>query len=209
MWNKLPLHGAFSVDAEHYKFLFTYACSFVLMCNSCWTKFILSMSLSGPTQYVDASFVTIEIVLCRSGLTMLVVDAKLSPTQQLISLRIQRPRVVVAFDFLLAVGEFFVPSMHAMLAEKGEENPLDMKKGIFLNNRVYKQTLKEIRISPKKPLVADYEGVQEYIYDGQGNTLRLLNRHNEDLSMFSPEVLIFVGDGKRLIFRNVVIQVFS
>lgn len=151
----------------------------------------------------------IEIVLCRSGLTMLVVDAKLSPTQQEVSLRIQRPRVVVAFDFLLAVGEFFVPSMHTMLPENGEENALDMKKGTFLNNRVYKQTVKEIRISPKRPLVADYEGVQEYIYDGQGNTLRLLNRHNEDLSMFSPEVLIFVGDGKRLIFRNVVIQVFS
>jgi hypothetical protein len=39
--------------------------------------------------------------------------------------------------------------------------------------------------------------------------LRLLNRNDEDLSMFSPEALIFVGDGKRLIFRNVVIQVFS
>jgi len=140
---------------------------------------------------------------------MIVIDAKLGPTQQEVSLRIQRPRVVVAFDFLLAVGEFFVPSMLGLLAEKGEENPLDMKKGIFLNNRVYKQAVKEIRISPKKPLVADYEGVQEYIYDGQGNTLRLLNRYNEDLSTFSPEALIFVGDGKRLIFRNVVIQVFS
>jgi vacuolar protein sorting-associated protein 13A/C len=140
---------------------------------------------------------------------MLVVDAKLSPTQQQVSLRIQRPRLVVAFYFLLAVGEFFVPSMHAMLAEKGDENPLDMKNGMFLNDHVYKQTVKEIRISPKKPLVADYEGVQEYIYNGQGNTLRLLNRNDEDLSMFSPEALIFVGDGKRLIFRNVVIQVFS
>ncbi|KAG0604101.1 hypothetical protein M758_10G145000 [Ceratodon purpureus] len=141
-----------------------------------------------------------------SGLTMLVVDAKLSPTQQQVSLRIQRPRVVVAFDFLLAVGEFFVPSMHGMLADKGEENPLDMKNGMFLNDHVYKQTEKEIRISPKKPLVADNEGVQEYIYNGQGNTLRLLNRNDEDLSMLSPEALIFVGDGKRLIFRNVIIQ---
>lgn len=140
---------------------------------------------------------------------MLVLDAKLSPTKQDVSLRIQRPRVVVAFDFLLAVGEFFVPSLHAVPAEKGEENALDMKKGVFLNNLVYKQTLKEIKISPKRPLVADYEGVQEYIYDGQGNTLRLLDHHGEDLSMSSSEVLIFVGDGKRLIFRNVVIQVIS
>lgn len=154
-------------------------------------------------------FVTNQAFLCRSGLTMLVVDAKLSPTQQQVSLRIQRPRLVVAFDFLLAVGEFFVPSMHAMLADKGDENPLDMKNGIFLHEHVYKQTAKEVQISPKRPLVADYEGVQEYIYNGQGNTLRLLNRNDEDLSMFSPEALIFVGDGKRLIFRNVVIQVFS
>lgn len=150
-----------------------------------------------------------RLTMLRQALTMLVVDAKLSPTQQQVSLRIQRPRLVVAFDFLLAVGEFFVPSMHAMLAEKGDENPLDMKNGMFLNDHVYKQTVKEIRISPKKPLVADYEGVQEYIYNGQGNTLRLLNRNDEDLSMFSPEAIIFVGDGKRLIFRNVVIQVFS
>ncbi|KAG0557949.1 hypothetical protein KC19_11G167800 [Ceratodon purpureus] len=140
------------------------------------------------------------------ALTMLVVDAKLSPTQQQVSLRIQRPRLVVAFDFLLAVGEFFVPSMHAMLAEKGDENPLDMKNGMFLNDHVYKQTVKEIRISPTRPLVADYEGVEEFIFNGQGNTLRLLNRNDEDLSIFSPEALIFVGDGKRLIFRNVVIQ---
>lgn len=140
---------------------------------------------------------------------MLVVDAKLSPTQQQVSLRIQRPRLVVAFDFLLAVGEFFVPSMHETLAEKGDENPLDMKNGMFLNDHIYKQTTKEIRISPKRPLVADHEGVHEYVYDGQGNKLRLLNRHGEDLSMFSPEAIIFVGDGKRLRFRNVIIQVFS
>ncbi|XP_024403056.1 uncharacterized protein [Physcomitrium patens] len=141
-----------------------------------------------------------------SGLTMLVVDAKLCPTKQEIFLRIQRPRVVVAFDFLLAVGEFFVPSMHTMLAEKGEEDPLDMKNGIFLNDHVFKQKVREVRISPKKPLVADYEGIQEYTYDGQGNTLRLLNRHDEDLAMVSPETLIFVGDGKRLVFRNVIVQ---
>lgn len=140
---------------------------------------------------------------------MLVVDAKLCPTKQEIFLRIQRPRVVVAFDFLLAVGEFFVPSMHTMLAEKGEEDPLDMKNGIFLNDHVFKQKVREVRISPKKPLVADYEGIQEYTYDGQGNTLRLLNRHDEDLAMVSPETLIFVGDGKRLVFRNVIVQVCS
>lgn len=147
------------------------------------------------------------VSLCSSGLTMLVVDAKLGPTQQVVSLRIQRPRLIVAFDFLLAVGEFFVPSMHAMLADKGEENPLDLKNGMFLNERVYKQPVKKICISPKKPLVADYEGVYEYVYDGQGNTLRLLNRNDKDLSDLSPEALIFVGDNRQLIFRNVVIQV--
>lgn len=165
-------------------------------------KYLGSVSFSGLYFYLGFEF-------CSSGLTMFVVDAKLGPTQQQVTLRIQRPRLVVAFDFLLAVGEFFVPSMHAMLADKGEENPLDMKNGMFLNDRVYKQTAKEIQISPKKPLVTDHVGILDYIYDGQGNTLRLLNRHGEDLSKYSPEALIFVGNGRRLVFRNLVIQVLT
>lgn len=142
-----------------------------------------------------------------SALTMLVVDAMLGPTQQTVSLRIQRPRVTVAFDFLLAVAEFFVPSMHAMLSDKGDENPLDLTNGIFLDKPTYKQKTEVVEITPKNPLVADHVLVDEYTYDGQGNTLRLLNRTGTDLSDYAPEALIFIGDGKRLSFRNIIIQV--
>jgi vacuolar protein sorting-associated protein 13A/C len=139
---------------------------------------------------------------------MLVMDAKISPTLQLISVRMQRPRLLVAFDFLLAVAEFFIPSVHTILSEgKGDENPLDMKGGIFLSEPAHKQAFKDVEISPSKPLVADCDTVNEYVYDGQGNHLRLLNRNGTDLSEFSPEALIFIGDGKRLIFRNIIIQV--
>ncbi|BBN04917.1 vacuolar protein sorting-associated protein 13A/C [Marchantia polymorpha subsp. ruderalis] len=145
---------------------------------------------------------------CRSALTMLVMDANLSPTLQTITLRIQRPRLLVALDFLLAVAEFFIPSMHAMLSDgKGADaNPIEMQNAIFLDDPVYKQSDREISLSPKRPLVADKDGLDKYIYDGRGGTIRLLDRKGADLRDFSREVIMFVGDGKRLKFKNVIIQ---
>jgi len=85
------------------------------------------------------------------------------------------------------MGEFFLPSMHAMLAGNRDVNPLDMKNGIFLNDCIYKQTTKEVQISPEKAVVADFVGVQEYIYYSKENIPRLLNQNDKGLYMFSSE----------------------
>ncbi|CAM6084054.1 unnamed protein product [Calypogeia fissa] len=145
---------------------------------------------------------------CRSALTMLVLDAKIAPQMQVVSMRIQRPRLLVALDFLLAVAEFFIPSMHAMLSDgKGSnENPLEIQNAIFLKEKVYTQSTKEVILSPKKPLVADQEGVDVQVYDGKAGYIRLLDRKGADLRDFSKEVIIFIGDGKKLVFKNVIIQ---
>ncbi|KAL2636221.1 hypothetical protein R1flu_007700 [Riccia fluitans] len=145
---------------------------------------------------------------CRPSLTRLVMDANLSPTLQTITLRVQRLRLLVALDFLLAVAEFFIPSMHAIFSDGkgGEENPLEMENAVFLDAPVYKQSEREVTLSPKRPLVAEKMGIDNFVYDGMGGTIRLLDRNGADLRDFSREVIIFIGDGKRLTFKNVIIQ---
>lgn len=142
-------------------------------------------------------------------LTMLVLDAKISDHMKMVSLRIQRPRLLVALDFLLALAEFFIPSIHAVRADgKGsDDNPMDMKDGIFLTQSVYKQNAKEVVLSPRKPLVADNHNIDDYVYDGRGGRLRLTVRDGKNMNQLSQQTLIFVGDWKNLRFKNVVIQV--
>lgn len=76
--------------------------------------------------------------------TMLILDAKFSPLLTSVSLCIQRPQLLVALDFLLAVAEFFVPTVSNVLST--EEVKID---AIILNQSTYKQPSTEFSLSIK------------------------------------------------------------
>lgn len=143
---------------------------------------------------------------CNPVTTMLILDVKLSKSSQKISFCIQRPQLLVALDFLLAVAEFFVPSITSISSDDNVENPVDMSGGIILEQPVYCQCHDEVTISPTRPLVADDERYDSFIYDGKGGRLRLVNRHGADLAEPSREALLFIGSGKKLQFKNLIIQ---
>ncbi|KAJ7562087.1 hypothetical protein O6H91_03G054700 [Diphasiastrum complanatum] len=144
----------------------------------------------------------------KTYLTMLMMDVKLSASSRTISIRVQRPRLLVVLDFLLAFADFFVPSIKSALSEGSDplETLLDLKNSLFLSQSIYEQTSDIIIFSPTRPLTADHEAIDEYTYDGKGQKIRLLDRRGKDLCGYPKEPCIFVGHGKRLCFKNVTIQ---
>lgn len=137
--------------------------------------------------------------------TMLIIDAKFTQLSTSVSLCIQRPQLLVALDFLLAVIEFFVPSVGSMLLNKEDENFLNMD-AIILDQSTYSQDSSEFSLSPQKHLVVDDERFFHFIYDGKGGTLYLQDRQGFNLSAPSAEPIIFVGNAKKLQFKNVIIK---
>ena len=146
-------------------------------------------------------------------LTMLVMNRTTTPGYQSIVVRLQRPRMLVAMDFLLAIGEFFVPSLGSMAGKESErdvrEDPIKTQHNLLLSQQKTKQTEGMVWICPEKQLVADDPDVDEYEYDGGGNTLVLLeDESGVGVSSQPPSrPLIVIGDGKRLRFTNITIQV--
>ncbi|WCJ20748.1 hypothetical protein M5689_002962 [Euphorbia peplus] len=138
--------------------------------------------------------------------TMLILDAKLGQHLTRMSVCIQRPQLLVALDFLLAVVEFFVPTVGSMLSNDESKKPLHVVDTITLNESIYRQSSSEFALSPSRPLIVDDERFDHYIYDGQGGILRLKDRQGHNLSAPSKEAIIYVGSGKRLQFKNVVIK---
>lgn len=137
--------------------------------------------------------------------TMLIVDMKFGPDSTFVSLCIQRPQLLVALDFLLAVVEFFVPTVSSMLSF--EEHDSSLLDAIIMDQSIYKQPCAEFSLSPQMPLIADGENFDNFIYDGDGGTLYLKDRLGFNLTSASSEAIIYVGNGKKLQFRNVVIKV--
>ncbi|CAN1333900.1 Intermembrane lipid transfer protein VPS13 [Linum perenne] len=135
--------------------------------------------------------------------TMLMLDAKFSQSSTFVSLCVQRPQLLVALDFLLAVTEFFVPAVGSTLSN---DNSIIVDEAIIVDKAVYKQPATEISLSPLRPLIVDGEDLEHFIYDGEGRTLHLKDRNGSSLSAPSKEPIIYVGDGKKLQFRNVVIK---
>lgn len=139
--------------------------------------------------------------------TMLILDAKFSKSSTFVSLCIQRPQLLVALDFLLAVVEFFAPNVSNMLSNEDDKKSFYEVDAVDLDQSTYRQPYPEIIISPQRPLIIDDERFNYFIYDGQGGTLYLKDRHGANLSSPGSEALIYVGNGKRLQFRNVTIKV--
>lgn len=143
------------------------------------------------------------------SVTMLILDAKFCQSSANVSLCIQKPQMLVALDFLLAIVEFFVPTIRSMLSNEEDNDLLNIDRAIILDQPIYCQPSAEFYLSPLSPLVVDDERFDNFIYDGKGGNLYLQDRQGVNLSNPSPEPIIYVGSGKRLLFKNVFIKVFS
>ncbi|XP_043715720.1 uncharacterized protein LOC122664096 isoform X2 [Telopea speciosissima] len=160
----------------------------------------------GNEQLVNADKNVLKENIVNPVPTMLILDAKFSQSTTTVSLCIQRPQLLVALDFLLAVVEFFVPSVRNMLSNQEDENPLNMVDAIILDQPTYNQPSFDFSLSPQRPLIVDDERFDHFIYDGKGGNLYLQNSRGLNLSCLSTEAIIYVGDGKRLQFKNVFIK---
>ncbi|KAJ4951540.1 hypothetical protein NE237_028372 [Protea cynaroides] len=159
---------------------------------------------NGPLVNSDKSALNENIV--NPVPTMLILDAMFSQSTTTVSLCVQRPQLLVALDFLLAVAEFFVPTVSSMLSNEEDENPLNMVGAIILDQPTYNQPSSDFSLSPQTPLVVDDERFDHFIYDGKGGNLYLQNGRGFNLSSPSTEAIIYVGDGKQLQFKNVNIK---
>ncbi|XWS49634.1 hypothetical protein CRYUN_Cryun12cG0020000 [Craigia yunnanensis] len=138
--------------------------------------------------------------------TMLLLDAKFGQFSTSVSVSLQRPQLLVALDFLLALVEFFVPTVGSMLTNEEDKKSLQMVDAIILDKSTYTQPSAQFSLSPVKPLIADDEKFDRFIYDGNGGVLHLKDREGVDLSAPSNEAMIYVGNGKKLQFKNVLIR---
>lgn len=144
--------------------------------------------------------------------TMFLTDCRWRSSSQTYVLRLQQPRVLVVPDFLLALGEFFVPSLGAITGREDTMNPkndpISKNNSIILSSSIYKQNEDVVHLSRSRQLVADTHGIDEYTYDGCGKTI-VLSDENEAMeshrAQFCP--IVIIGCGKRLRFVNVKIEV--
>lgn len=145
--------------------------------------------------------------------TMFLLDYRWRATSQSSVLRVQQPRVLVVPDFLIAVAEFFVPSLGSITGREESmdpnNDPIRKSHSIVLQSAVYKQQEEFVQLSPSRQLIADAPGIDEYLYDGSGRTLCLIedtDLKESHTSRFQP--IIIIGCGKRLRFVNVKIEVY-
>lgn len=164
-----------------------------------------SQLVSDAGAYAGTTFNTISDEDMKLVPAMVILDARFNENLTSFSLFIQRPQLLVALDFLLAVVEFFVPNVRSMLAndDDGSSHTVD---AVILNDSVFNQPSPELSLSPQRPLVADDERYDLFIYDGKGGILFLQDRKGKNLSSPSEEAIIYVGSGKKLQFRNVKIK---
>ncbi|KAG2314342.1 hypothetical protein Bca52824_017464 [Brassica carinata] len=142
--------------------------------------------------------------------TMLLMDYRWRASSQSCVLRVQQPRILAVPDFLLAVGEFFVPALRAITGRDETmdptNDPITRRSGIVLCEALYKQIEEVVHLSPCRQLVADSLGVDEYTYDGCGKVISLSEQGEKDSNSGRLEPIIIVGHGKKLRFVNVKIK---
>ncbi|KAG0474798.1 hypothetical protein HPP92_014484 [Vanilla planifolia] len=136
---------------------------------------------------------------------MLILDATFKNSLTNISLCVQRPKLLVVLDFLLAISEFFVPSLRSVLSDEEEILPMPLSNAVIIDQQIYFQPSVVFSLSPLRPLLVDDAKFEHFIYDGKGGKLFLQSRDGRNISMFNTEIIIHVGDGKRLQFKNVTI----
>lgn len=139
---------------------------------------------------------------------MFLMDGRWRLSSQSFVVRVQQPRILVVPDFLIAVCEFFVPALGTITGRDElmdpKNDPIFKNNSIVLSDSLYKQSEDIMQLSPIRQLVADSVGVDEYVYDGCGKTIRL-SYEKEVKEVHNP--IIIIGRGKRLRFINVKFEV--
>ncbi|GAV71650.1 DUF946 domain-containing protein/DUF1162 domain-containing protein/Chorein_N domain-containing protein [Cephalotus follicularis] len=143
--------------------------------------------------------------------TMFLMDYRWRISSKSFVIRVQQPRVLVAPDFLLAVGEFFVPALGSITGREEsmdpKNDPIRRNNCIVLSEPVYRQNEDVVHLSPSRQLVADALGVDEYTYDGCGKIIRLSEETDmKELHSAKFRPIVIIGRGKRLQFVNVKIE---
>ncbi|KAK9670363.1 hypothetical protein RND81_13G196500 [Saponaria officinalis] len=143
--------------------------------------------------------------------TMVLLDYRWRAASQSSVVRLQQPRVLVVPDFLIAVAEFFVPSLGAITGRDElmdpNNDPICKSSTIVLHSAVYKQQEEVIELSPSQQMIVDAAGVNEYIYDGCGRTICLKEDTDfKEIQSSRLQPIIVIGRGKRLRFVNVKIK---
>ncbi|XP_078179744.1 uncharacterized protein LOC144573852 isoform X2 [Carex rostrata] len=144
------------------------------------------------------------------NLTMLIMDYRWRTSFQSFVIRIQQPRVLVVLDFLLAVVEYFVPSLGMITgreeATDPKNDPLTNSDDIIMHETVYHQRENIVHLSPARQLIVDGVDVEEFVYDGCGGVLSLSDEFERKGQWCSGGTVIMIGSGKRLRFKNVKIE---
>ncbi|KAK1591812.1 hypothetical protein Q3G72_014066 [Acer saccharum] len=139
--------------------------------------------------------------------TMFLMDYRWRPSSLSYVVRIQQPRVLVVPDFLLTVGEFFVPALGTITgrdeAMDPKNDPISKNNSIVLSESVYRQSEDVVHLSPSRQLIADAVGIEEYTYDGCGKVISL-SEEKHTKAKYRP--IIIIGCGKSLRFVNVKIE---
>ncbi|KAH1088253.1 hypothetical protein AAZX31_07G215500 [Glycine max] len=143
--------------------------------------------------------------------TMFLMDYRWRVSSQSYVIRVQQPRVLVVPDFLLAVAEFFVPSLGALTGREEKmdpkNDPISRNSSIVLMESIYKQEEDVVHLSPSKQLVADSVGIDEYTYDGCGKVICLsVETDAKEVRSTRFRPIIVIGHGKKLRFVNVKIE---
>ncbi|XP_020520361.1 uncharacterized protein LOC18430003 [Amborella trichopoda] len=145
------------------------------------------------------------------SVTMLLLDYRVRAHSQSFVVRIQQPRVLVVLDFLLAVGEFFVPALGSITGREETLNPhndpMIKNDHIVLSAAYYEQRDDIVYLSHDQQLIVDVFDIDEFTYDGCGGTICL--REAFDLKgnpLVGLNPIIFIGCRKKLRFKNVKIE---
>lgn len=144
-----------------------------------------------------------------SNLTMLILDYRWRSSFRSIVIRIQQPRILVVLDFLLAVAEFFIPSLGTITGREEHSHPNKdplTSSDITLLEPVFMQHDDIVHLSPRRQLIVDGCQFNEFTYDGCGNILSLSDEFESNGQPYS-QTLIILGRGKKLRFKNVKIEV--
>ncbi|XP_078433928.1 calcium-dependent lipid-binding family protein isoform X2 [Wolffia australiana] len=144
-------------------------------------------------------------------LTMLIMDYHLRSSSQSLVVRIQQPHLLVVLDFILPVVEFFVPAIGVVTGREEmmhpEKDPLRNTDDIVVSESIYFQQNKVVYLSPQKRLIVDGCSVGESIYDGCGGTMHLhFDPESRNKSVGRENIIIIIGRGKRLRFKNIKIE---
>ncbi|CAI7795969.1 unnamed protein product, partial [Closterium sp. NIES-53] len=167
------------------------------------------MSTVGSESASSAEWPThLSLLPCESSgaehihpsLPMLILESQFTGDVQCMSLRIQRPRLLLAPPFISHLSSFFTRSEDVEAVSAAVPRWEDA----FHLHTPYtlQQTPGVLEISSQKPLVADAPGVSSFTFDGNGGSIELLTAGLTEATA-AEAFLIIVGPGKHLRFKNV------